>query len=1152
MESFGGILEKLRNDPEIVRFEKGEPLSADSIESLAFAVAAFYRKDQKNLTVVVPSLYDVRTFTELISQLLPEEEILRYPTDEVLRIEAISSSKEMLKERIYTLGKLLSGEKHILVLNSISLIHEVSKPDVFQKKCILLKKGQTVPPLELEKQLTGIGYTKVNKVEEVFQFARRGEIMDIFSPANPDPVRVEYFDDEIDDLRLFNALEEVSYKEVPSLEIVPGSENLFEKEETAAAKKRIEADLEEEEKKYGKEKTEELTEKVNSFLANVQDEGIGENQARYLPYFLGTKHGSVLDYLLKDRILFYRSEDDFSTMERYYQEALDYFSELYKAHLSLPLEKNCFSPDLLQGKFAYEPVLDEKSTLSVTDIPLHFISIGDTPAELRKLKNDGYKLYIALSEERYARYQSVLTNQGVKFADALEGAERIDAVFHRGFLLPAYNVAVLTQSELFGAPEGNSFFLKRFKEAKIINKYSELAPGDYVVHEEQGIGIYRGITTIHGLEYLTIEYGGNGNPKLFVPLDKFRLIRKYSSKDGMRPKLDTLGGASWARRKAKIRGRVAYLADRLLEIAAKRKALPGYSLKGDPELEAQFGDAFMFPLTLGQQKALEEIYNDMEQPHPMDRLLAGDVGFGKTEVAFRAAFRAIVSGKQAALLCPTTVLVRQHYQVAVKRFAGFGVKIAALSRNVSDADQKKIVEELKEGKIDFIIGTHRLLSSDVKFKDLGLLIVDEEQRFGVTHKEKIKELYSNIDVLTLTATPIPRTLQMSLLNVRQLSLLADAPVNRLPIKTYVVKYDQSMVREVISRELGRQGQVYYLSNRIQTIYKKAEEIQKMFPSAHVGVIHGQLDAEEMSDIMNDFYDRKIDILVCTTIIETGIDVPNCNTIVIEKAENFGLAQLYQIKGRVGRSSRLAYAYLTYPDYGMLDEDSRKRLKALKSFTELGSGYKIATEDLNIRGAGDILGKEQAGFIDSIGYDAYMRLLEEVMKEKKVADKGKADTKKGTRFELQFSLDAHIPENYASEADRINLYRELYDIVDMGELKKFERKVRDVYGHFPTEMQNLFLKKTVEILLDDPRVADFKEFMDRYDVRMSEEYSTQRGIGMKLSNALDKYDRREVVPRFVGKNFSVVCMKTSDYLLGLFDVLSTVLKLGSKDLTGGNA
>lgn len=1135
------LLDVLKDDKSIKGFQEGDGLKADSLESLALSLALAFQAKKQNLAVVLPTLFDAHVLIDYIGQFLNEEDILFFPYDEVLRIEAISSSKEMLKERLFSLATALnSGKKHIFILNAISLIHEVSPKERFKEAYLELKPGDTYSPDKLVRKLDSLGYVRVSKVEEVFQYAYRGEILDIFTPTNEDPYRLEYFDDQIEEIRLFSASDEISYKTAEKMLIIPGQENLFTREELDRGIGAIQKELQLLVSKY-KQDSDALAERVSSFLGQADAAGIDENQVRYLPYFKKT-HNLVLEYLSSFRVLLYRRIDIYSSMVNYYREAADYFQELRGAKLALNDEMTCFSPEGVIDDPSFEDIDDEPSSLSVTDIPYHFVSVMDAFKMIQSFASQGYSLYLFISPEKLERFQKVSLNQGDNVTDLsyLHIVQGKDLT--KGFMLPYYKEIILSEKEIFGTPEGSSFFLKRFKEAKILTKYQDLTPGDYVVHEEQGIGLYQGIKEIDGLEYLEIEYDGENHPKLYVPLDKYKLIRKYSGKDGLKPKLDHMGGATWARRKAKIRGRVAYLADRLLEIEAKRAALPGFAFEGDSELEQLFGNAFPYQLTLAQTKAWEDIQKDMAKPHPMDRLLAGDVGFGKTEVAFRAIFKAILSGKQAALLCPTTVLAKQHFEVALNRFDGFGVRIAMLSRNVEDKEQKKIVEALKGGTVDLVIGTHRLLSSDISFKNLGLLVVDEEQRFGVTHKEKIKELFSDVDVLTLTATPIPRTLQMSLLNVRQLSLLSDPPINRLPIKTYVVRYDIEMVREVIARELGRQGQVYYLHNRIQSIYKKADELQKLFPHARIGVVHGQLDPEAMSQVMEDFYGHKIDILVCTTIIETGLDVPNCNTIIIEKAENFGLAQLYQIKGRVGRSSRLAYAYLTYPDYNVLDDDSRKRLKALKDFTELGSGYKIATEDLNIRGAGDILGKEQAGFIDSIGYDAYMSLLKEVMAEKTLQDKAKPAKPTQTRFELSFSLDSHIPSSYASEADRINIYRELFDIVTEDELKAYEKKVKDVYGHFNDEMNNLFLKKDIEIKLSEPEFASFKEYIDHYDIKMSGIYSSSKGMAMKLSRAMGKYDWRKVTTRYTEGGFSLTLYKTSDYLLDLYDIVKTLLSL----------
>ena len=491
----------------------------------------------------------------------------------------------------------------------------------------------------------------------------------------------------------------------------------------------------------------------------------------------------------------------------------------------------------------------------------------------------------------------------------------------------------------------------------------------------------------------------------------------------------------------------------------------------------------------------------MESPYPMDRLLAGDVGFGKTEIAFVAAFKAMLAHKQVALLCPTTILCMQHFKVAAERFKSFGIRICAFSRFVPASQQKTNIQLIKEGKIDFVIGTHRLLSNDIVFKDLGLLIVDEEQKFGVTHKEKIKEKSKNIDCLTLTATPIPRTLQMSLLNVRSLSLLEQAPINRMPVKTYVAKQDKELIYEVIGKELERKGQVYYLHNDIKTIYSLASTIQKKFPSNHVGVCHARMSEDEIEETMSNFYACEYDILVCTSIIESGLDIPNVNTIIVENADHFGLSQLYQIKGRVGRSSRLAYAYFFFKDANKITPDARKRLKALKDFTELGSGYKIAMQDLNIRGAGDILGSEQAGFVDTLGYDAYVDLLKEVVKEKEVMNSAVVEKKDEHRFELSFSLDAHIPEEYGSETQRINMYRELSDCESDTDLNAFSKKLRDVYGTYPEEVSNLLIKRKIEISLNSGLYDSFIEGLGVYTITMSSAFSAKPALYKILEEKL---------------------------------------------------
>lgn len=1140
------IIQKIIDSQNVDDILNNKSFKANSLESVGLAISASFLKENKNIAIVTPSLYEAQNLSDFISNFIDSKYILYFPYDEILRGDLLYSSKEFLKERIHALANVISNNtKHILILNSISLLHVISSLSRFKTNIISIKKGDVLPPKQLINKLINLGYSRVNKVEEVFEFSIRGEIVDIFTPNNSNPYRLEYFDDEIEDIREFNATSELSFKNIDSIKIIPAIENIFTKEELDAGISKIKDELN---LLPSSKLNDELKDKINFFIEQVNEDGyISQTKERLLPYFIESKT-TILDYLKDFSLYFYRFNDVQSTANNYTLEAIKYISEmqndflsLKKESLSLSLEETIFQkPDFLL-------IEDESSNLDVTSIPYAFSNINSSTRLIDQVINDGYDTYIYLKDDQLTSFQQIC-NDNSKTIDLSNNNLGYQVIlgrsFNSGFLLPKLKLGVISSREIFGINDASSIFLKRFKEAKIITKYQDLSIGDYVVHEQQGIGRYLGIKTFQGLEYLNIEYAGKGQ-YLLVPLNKFNLIRKYSSKEGTNPKLDTLGGASWARRKAKIRGRVSYLADKLIEIAAYRNSLPGFKFQEDDEFEKRFADAFMYHLTPSQEKAWSEIKKDMCSNHPMDRLLTGDVGFGKTELAFKAAFKCILSHKQAALLCPTTVLSNQHYQVAIKRFEGFGVNIALLNRNISSKRLSEILCGLKDGSIHFVIGTHRLLGDDVTFNDLGLLIVDEEQRFGVTHKEKIKELTTNIDVLTLTATPIPRTLQMSLLNVRSLSLLDNPPNNRLPIKTYVVKYDKNLIKEVISRELARKGQIYYLHNRITSMPKTIQMLEKMFPNKVIKGVHGQEEGEDISNTMEEFYSGKIDVLVCTSIIETGIDVANCNTIIIENAQNFGLSQLYQIKGRVGRSSKIAYAYLTYPDYSILTDEARKRLKALKSFTELGSGYKIANEDLNIRGAGDILGKEQAGFIDSLGYDAYIQLLNEVMQEKKLVILGQKQASKPIykHYELSFSLDAHIPSYYASEHDRINLYRELYDITNLEELAKFKNKMIDVYGKFSEEIENLFIKKQVEIYLSSNEIfSDFKELMDRFDIKMSIQFSTRKGLSLKLEETIIKMQNKNIQVHFFSNYFKITLIKSSQYLLDLYNLVVTLIKL----------
>ena len=642
-----------------------------------------------------------------------------------------------------------------------------------------------------------------------------------------------------------------------------------------------------------------------------------------------------------------------------------------------------------------------------------------------------------------------------------------------GLELIEEKVVILTAHELFGEVNVSKTKYFRFKDAKTLRNFQELNVGDYVVHDSYGIGQYLGIKTLdvkgYHKDYLYVAYAGDDT--LYIPVEQFKMIRKYASADGKVPMIHALGSSKWTKAKQKAKNKIDDIADRLIELYAKRMSSPGFAFSKDNELQIDFENQFGYALTADQQRSVDEIKLDMEKPQPMDRLLCGDVGFGKTEVALRGAFKAILDHKQVAFLCPTTILSMQHFKTATERFKNFPVEIALLNRFTSSKEKKRILKEVKEGKIDLLIGTHRILSKDVAFNDLGLLVIDEEQRFGVKQKEKIKEYRETIDVLSLSATPIPRTLQMSLMGIRGLSKIDTPPKNRLPVQTYVVEKNNTLIKQVIERELARDGQVFYLYNRTDQIANVAYKISSTVPNAKVAIGHGQMDKNELEDVMLRFMNKEFNVLICTTIIETGIDIPNANTMIVEDADKFGLAQLYQIRGRVGRSERGAYAYLLYKKGKSIQDDALKRLKAIKEFTELGSGYKIAMRDLSIRGSGDILGGKQAGFIDDIGFEMYMKILQDAINVRMHKDEKPEEEVKN----LNVSVDGYIPDDYVeSDYEKLELYQRLDKAKTMSELNSLKAEFDDYYGNLPEAILTLIEKRKLEILSHYSIIEDIKD------------------------------------------------------------------------------
>ena len=1125
------------------------PFVVEDTFGLSLLVASAYNTKQEPYTIVASNLYQAQKIYEFLSSFVGEDNCLFFPVDEMLRVEAVSASKEMLAQRLYVMNELTKVHNKILITHVAGATRYLPSKQLFIDKSLILEVGKCYSFDEIRNKLIEIGYEKVNKVDQSLQFAIRGDILDIFSVNEEYPIRIEFFDEEVESIRYFDIASHRSMSTLNIATILPASDMLFTNEEYQEIEhtllQRLEKDLPRVIEK------EVLESKVKNDLSYFINNKI---IASLYPYYGILKYEvmSILDYAKDSTLIIVDKDRTLKAGTYLLEEETDFlYEESLKGHIlsGLSLYQNL---DRVLNRFKgiiYTKTLMEKENeiiFSARPILSMDNSFKNALQLVKSYLETENRIVLAVSSEQQKKaICDLLDDAEIAYSFINENETPINKVsimiksFQCGFELTSEKLVVISSHELFGYRTHQSRFMSRYKEAVILKSFEDLVPGDYVVHEQNGIGKYIGIKTLednNGIhrDYLHIAYAGTD--VLYVPLEQFKLVRKFVGKDGVAPKINKLGSTEWEKTKRKIKERVNDMADRLIALYAEREASPGYAFRKDDEFQEAFESQFPFELTLDQVTSLKEIKEDMEKPVPMDRLLCGDVGFGKTEIAFRAAFKAISSGKQVALLCPTTLLARQHYERAVERFSMFGIKIAVLSRLVPKTTQKAYIDKIKTGEIHLVIATHRLLSKEIIFNDLGLLIVDEEQRFGVEQKEKIKELKQNIDVLTLTATPIPRTLQMSLVGMRQYSQLNTAPINRMPIQTYVVPHKESMIQELIEREIARQGQVFYLHNQVSTIYSTARKIQQLVPDAIVGVAHGQMNHDDIEDIMLRFYAGEINVLVCTSIIETGIDIANANMIIIENADRFGLAQLYQIKGRVGRGGRIAYAYLLYKPNKELSEIAKKRLKAIQDFTELGSGYRIAQRDLMIRGAGDILGSEQAGFIDTVGIDMYMKLLNEAIEEKR---NGKSGEVKEEKPQKTLMIDAYIPNRYASDGDKIELYQEIDGVDTLENLDELEKKVKDIYGKIPPEVERLFNKKRFIILLSNKEVFnDMQEYKDCVDIRLSSTFSSINGIGIKMFKELSSY-LSYIKATFLNKELKIRFTKKGDWLPLLIKIIHKI-------------
>jgi len=1115
-------------DLNIFKNEKCNELNAFNLETLAFTAAQSYSNNKEQIRIVFSSLYEAQMFNSFLQDYLDSENIYYYLFDEVLRVDFLGVSKEMEYERLRTINALAFNKPGVVIFNAIAFARPSMPLEIYKNNTVVFKRNDEYSHRKIQEIAIRNGYVRTNKVEHPGEYAIRGMIFDMFPPNYTKPFRLEFDGDRIEDIRSFDVQEEISVGQLEEACCTLARELLYDinnKEEIINHLTNDLKDIHEYDDLYIR-----LQNKI-SLINNSEDDG--EVPLNHHNYF-GTYHGIGFNNL---KFNCYHIEDVYNKIVSYIEEDREYFAEQIASKAALKEDSLVVKDDIeLLTKNLIQINENENNVLKT--LPYTFESFYSLSSILNEMVSDGLDIYIVQEEGRINSLIESLRSSKIDFSiyPTLSKITLVNGSLYRGFYDEKNKRAFIGNKEIYGLSSSSARFLTRYKDAKTIKHYDDLNPGDYVVHEIHGIGKYVGVVKKDGMDRLLVTY--RNDDRLYIPLVQFGMLKKYAGREGYAPSLDVLGGSTWARRKSKIKSRLTYLTDQLLEISSKRKAEKGFAFPNYPELEEDFYAAFPYELTTSQKRAFEAIENDMNDERPMDRLISGDVGFGKTELAFRAAYKAYLSGKQVVMLCPTTLLAKQHYEVAIQRFKGFGLHMACFSRLIPASEQKKNIERIKDGKIDLIIGTHRLLSDDITFNNLGLLIVDEEQRFGVAQKEKIKKIGGNIDVLTLTATPIPRTLQMSLLGVRELSTLDEPPLNRLPIKTYVTTYNDGIVKEAIDLELGRKGQVYYLHNKINTIYSAANKLKKMFPYAKIGIAHGKMNTEDETEVMNAFYDGNIDILVCTTIIETGLDIANVNTIIIEDATRYGLAQLYQIKGRVGRSDRLAYAYLFYNKFSDLSDDARKRLKSIKEFTELGSGYKIAKQDLNIRGAGDILGAEQAGFMDTLGYDSYQALLDEVIKQKKEVHEAKSNVLKN-RYALSFNLDCCIPEDYADEKSRINIYRELSNINSIYEINKFTKKLRDVYGTYPLEVYNLLVKRQIEVMLESPLIDSFVEGLDYYLFTFSEKLF-QSKLKLKDIDEILKPLEKQIRVNISHNHLLIRLRKSAEYLNNLYYITNNLI------------
>ena len=1134
----------------------------DSARSML--MAAIRLKTVRPLLIIASDPVRAGKIYEDMLSIFGDEMVNLFPARELIYYyDLLSESSDASAQRITTMQRMAEGKGSVTITTVAGMLTKMTPPKRWLEATFDLVTGQEMEIGCLLENLMRAGYERADIVEKQGQASMRGGIVDVFPIGELLPYRIEFFGDTLESIRRFDLETQRSKEKVEHIKVFPAKEVPVWDEERELAVGELEKELKlldiHLKNRGHSDPVVRLREKLVEHLEKLREEVYFPGIEQYLLYFY-PQAASLADYCSNEGILFL---DDPLRCEQVAEQTGNELKEAQSALLaqgellSRQAELTWDYKELIS--FSNKPLVS--FSLFSHSAPLHpyrrTISLSAKPVprflgqwdlfgeEVGHWRNLGYRTVILTStRERSTGITDILAERGITAGYSLSEPEllpRSVALMHggleSGFVVPEIKLAVLTEQEIL--PQRKKRRRIKGKEGVRIGNYQELQVGDYVVHEQHGIGQYLGLRTLevgkNHRDYLFIQYAGND--KLYIPVEQIDVVRKYIGVEGKKPKLYALGGNEWSRIKARVQASVQELAKELLALYAARETERGHAFPPDHDFQQDFEAAFPFEETPDQLQAVREIKEDMEKDRPMDRLLCGDVGYGKTEVALRAAFKAIMDGTQAAFLVPTTVLAQQHYRTFLERFESFPVTIGVLSRFQSAAEQKVTLQGLREGSVDLVVGTHRLLSQDVRFKNLGVLVIDEEQRFGVRHKERIKMMKHNVDVLTMTATPVPRTLHMSMVGVRDMSVIETPPENRYPIQTYVMEFSDGLIREAIVREVNRGGQVYFVHNRVQSIDKWAKHLNTLLPEVKIGVAHGQMAEDRLEDVMVAFLQGEHDVLLSTTIVEAGLDIPNVNTIIIHDADKFGLSQLYQLRGRVGRSNRIAYCYLTYQKDKVLTEIAEKRLQAIKEFTELGSGFKIALRDLEIRGAGNILGPEQHGFMMAVGFDLYVKLLEDAVSTYKV---GTQERKPEPRVEI--NVDAFLPATYISDTrQKIVFYQKVAAVESLDHIAEAREELSDRFGPLPTSAENLLNVAHVKLLAGELGVLSVSEERNELQIRISSHSGMDGDVLLALSK---KFRGRLTVG--MGKHFLLAFrrqgMDGRDKLLFLMELFSELKRL----------